>query len=130
MTTDLWMLVWTSVLAVLWPTVTLVGRLQTAGGFAWALGNRDTTLEVPAWVGRAERAHRNMVENVGPFAALVLAAHVSGAANDATALGAAIFFWARIGHALVYTAGLVGVRTAAFFVGVFGEAMILRQLFG
>ena len=130
MTTDLSMLVWTALLCLLMPAVYLVGRSQAAGGFEWALGNRDRPLEIPAWAARAIRAHLNLVENLAPFAVLVLVAHVTGKANGTTALGAVIFFWARVAHFAVYTAGLIGIRTVAFFIGTFGELLILLQLWG
>ena len=63
------------------------------------------------------------------IAIFVLAAHAAGKANDTTALGAAIFFWARVGHLLVYSAGIIYLRTLVFFVGTVGEIMILIQLF-
>jgi len=129
MTTDLWMLVWTTLLCLLMPTAYLIGRMQTPGGMEWAFGNREGPLEIPDWAARAERAHRNLIENLGPFAVLVLVAHVSGHANATTALGATIFFWARVAHFAVYSAGLIGVRTAVFFAGVVGEVLILVQLF-
>jgi uncharacterized MAPEG superfamily protein len=129
MTGDLFWLVCTALLAVMIPTVYLIGRTQAPGGLQWALGNRDTKLTAPAWADRAIRAHANLTENLAPFAILVLAAHAAGKANDATALGAAIFFWARVAHFLVYTAGVVYLRTAVFFVGAVGEIMILVQLF-
>jgi uncharacterized MAPEG superfamily protein len=130
MTTDLTMLIWTALLALLAPTVYLAGRMQTPGGMAWALGNREGPLRIPEWAARAERAHANLVENIGPFAILVLVAHVSGHANATTALGATIFFWSRVAHFAVYTAGVIGVRTAVFFAGAAGELLILSQLFG
>lgn len=131
MTTDLTMLVWTVVLAIGLPFVYLVGRLQTPGGLAWGLGNRDQpSPAVPAWAERAERAHRNLTENLAPFAALVLVAQVTGRADATTALGATLFFWARVGHAAVYAAGLVGVRTLVFSVGTLGELLILWRLLG
>jgi uncharacterized MAPEG superfamily protein len=129
MTTDLYMLVATCLLALLMPSVYLVGRVQSPGGMQWALGNRDTRLETPAWADRAVRAHANLIENLAPFAVLVLVAHVAGKANAATALGATLFFLGRIAHFAVYTAGIVGLRTAVFFVGVAGELLILFQLF-
>jgi uncharacterized MAPEG superfamily protein len=129
MTTDLWMLVLTGLLAALLPMVYAAGRFQVPGGFHWAFGNRDTPFEVAPWVSRTVRAHQNLVENIGPFAILVLVAQVSGKANAATALGAMIFFYARIAHVLFYTGGLIYWRTAAFFVAVAGELVILAQLF-
>jgi uncharacterized MAPEG superfamily protein len=61
---------------------------------------------------------------------LVVVAHLPGRANDTTALGATIFFWARVAHAAIYTAGLVYLRTAAFAVSLVGEVMILSQILG
>ena len=128
MTTDLTMLVWTGLLCLLLPTTYLVGRMQVPGGLAWGFGNRDSDLAVPAWAGRAYRAHLNLLENLAPFAILVLVAHVAGRANAQTALGATLFFWARVGHAAVYIAGIKYLRTAVFFVGTAGELLILGQL--
>jgi uncharacterized MAPEG superfamily protein len=129
MTTDLWMLVWTALLCLLIPAIVVAGRMQTPGGMEWALGNRDVPLEVPPWAARAQRAHLNLIENLAPFAILVLAAHVSGAANAMTALGAVIFLLARVVHVIVYTAGITVVRTVVFFVGIAAELLILLQLF-
>ena len=128
MTTDLWMLVWSSFLCVMVPFVYVGGLGQVPGGFAWGFGNRATALEVPAWTARAVRAHANLVENLAPFAILVLVAQVTGHANATTALGATLFFWGRVAHAAIYTAGIPYLRTAAFFVGTAGELLILTQL--
>jgi len=130
MTTDLWMLVWSGLLCVLMPFVYVLGLGQVPAGFAWGFGNRDLPLELPPWAARAKRAHMNMIENLAPFAILVLTAHVAGKANAATALGAVIFFWSRVVYFLVYTAGIPYLRTLVFAVAGFGEILILTQLFG
>jgi len=129
MTTDLMMLVWTALLCLSIPMIYVFGEFQTPGGLEWGLGNRAEPLELPEWAARAKRAHGNLVENLAPFAVLVLVAHVTGKANGMTALGAEIFFLARVAHLAVYTAGLVGIRTVVFFVGTAGELLILLQLF-
>ena len=97
-TTDLWMLVWSVMLCLAMPYVAVVGLLRVAKGVAWAFGNRDTTIEFPPWAARARRAHANLIENLVPFAILVLTAHLAGKANATTALGAGIFFWGRVAH--------------------------------
>ena len=130
MTTDLRMLVWTALLSLLLPSLYAAGRLSRPGGVAWGFGNRDTPIEAPPWVGRAVRAHANLIENLPPFIILVVAAHLTGRTNDTTALGATIFFWARVAHAIIYTAGIVYLRTAAFAVSLAGEVLILSQLLG
>src|SRR5215470_2562896 len=129
MTTDLTMLVWSALLCLLMPVVYLVGRSGVPGGLPWGFGNREAPLAgVPPWTGRAERAHANLVENLPPFAILVLVAAIAGKANATTALGATLFFWGRLAHAVVYVAGVVYLRTAVFFVATVGELMILFQL--
>lgn len=128
MTTDLWMLVLTGLLASVMPLVYGAGRVGVPGGVGWAFGNRETPMSFAPWVGRAVRAHANLTENIGPFAILVLVAHVAGKANGATALGATLFFWGRVAHLVTYAAGLIYVRTAAFLVAAAGEIIILVQL--
>ena len=130
MTTELWMLVCSALLCLVIPTVYVAGLALLPGGLLWGLGNRDTALEFPLWVTRARRAHANLVENLAPFAILVLAAHVAGKENATTALGATLFFWARVAHFLVYAAGIPYLRTLAFGIAIIGEVMILTQLFG
>lgn len=130
MTTDLWMLVWTTLLALGLPFIYLAGITQAPGGAAWGLGNRAEPLAgIPEWAARAQRAHLNLLQNLAPFAILVLVAQVSGKANATTALGATIFFWARAAHAAVYIAGLKYLRTLAFAVSTLGAVLILAQLF-
>ena len=129
MTTDLWMLVWTAALALGLPFIYLAGLTQAPGGAAWGLGNRAEPLAgIPEWAARAQRAHLNLLQNLAPFAILVLVAQVSGKANATTALGATIFFWARVAHAAVYIAGIRYIRTLVFAVATFGAASILTQL--
>ena len=130
MTTDLWYLVWTALLTTVIPMIYLAGRLQVPSGLQWALGNRDDPLEIPVWAERAQRAHANLTENLATFAVLVLVAHVAGKANATTALGAQIFFWARVGHVAIYTAGIPVLRTLLFAVGWVCQMVLALTLLG
>ena len=80
------------------------------------------------WAGRAQRAHRNMLENLILFAILVLVAKAAGVSNSMTLLGAQLFFWGRVAHAIVYIAGIPWARTAAWTVSVIGLILICGQL--
>jgi uncharacterized MAPEG superfamily protein len=91
-------------------------------------GNREDMPELPGWAGRAERAHLNMLQNLVLFAILVLAAQAAGKLNATTALGAQLFFWARLAHAVVYLAGWPWIRTAVWAVSVVGLVLIFFQL--
>ena len=59
-----------------------------------------------------------MLENMVLFTALVLIAAVANKANATTALGALIFFWARLIYAVIYLLGIPWLRTVAWFVSV------------
>ena len=127
MTPDLTYLVWSAVLCFVQMLVGVLGALQIAGLPALA-ANRDDMPAVEGWAGRATRAHRNMLESLVLFAILVLVAKVAGRSNATTALGAMIFFWARVAYALVYVAGVPWLRTAVWGVSIAGLAMIASQL--
>ena len=128
MTVDLWMLVYSALWTVTIPVIAVAGLTRIPGGMAWGFGNRDTTLAVPTWIERVRRAHLNAVENLAPFAAVVLVAHVTGKADATTALGAQIFFVGRVAHTAIYIIGIPYLRTAAFFVALAGMLMIVNRI--
>jgi uncharacterized MAPEG superfamily protein len=97
----------------------------TPDGMKIAFGNRDNAVEGSALAGRADRAAKNMLEAMVMFIAVVAAARFAGRGADA-ALGATVFFWARVVYWAVYLAGVPYVRTAVWFVGVAGIVMVAR----
>jgi uncharacterized MAPEG superfamily protein len=124
---DLKLLVWAVALCVVQMLVSaMLGQKQV--GLAALAGNRDGVPPYTGMAGRAQRAHRNMLENLPLFAALVLVAAVTGHANATTALGAQLFFWARLVYAVVYVVGVPWLRTAVWAVSVVGLVMIFLQL--
>lgn len=127
MTPDLKYLVWSAVLTFLHAVLAVLGAMA-AVGLPTLAGNREGLPPIEGWAGRAARAHRNMLESLVLFAVLVVVAHLSQRANAQTALGAAIFFWARVAYALVYVAGIPWLRTGVWAVSIFGLVMILAQL--
>ncbi|MCW0234347.1 MAG: MAPEG family protein [Ferrovibrio sp.] len=124
MTTDLMMLIASAVLTVLLALPYTTGFMLSRGLYVVA-GNREDFPAGTGWIGRAHRAHLNMVENIVPFAALVLAAAAAGKADAWTALGSQVFFYSRVLHAVVYIAGVPWVRTLAYLGGVAGMALVL-----
>jgi len=99
-----------------------------AVGLETLAGNREGMGEMSGLAGRARRAHLNMIENMVLFSALVLIAAVAGKANAMTAMGALIFFWARLAYAVIYLVGIPWLRTVAWFVSVIGMAIVAIQL--
>lgn len=127
MSPDLKYLLFSTILTFVQVLVAAIGANQAVGLNTLA-GNREGLGEIPGWAGRAKRAHLNMIENMVLFAALVLIAAVAGKANAMTAMGAMIFFWARVAYAVIYVAGIAWLRTLAWFVSVIGMAMIAWEL--
>jgi uncharacterized MAPEG superfamily protein len=127
MTPELMYLLWSVALTVVLVVVATLGATQQVG-LPKLAGNRDNMPELQGWAGRAERAHRNMLESLVLFAILVLAARALNVSNDLTVLGAQLFFWGRVAHAGLYIAGITWVRTAAWAVSVVGLLLIFLQL--
>ncbi len=127
MSSDLTLLVWATGLTLLQAIIATFGAILQVGVPALA-GNRESLPEVEGWAGRAQRAHRNMLENIVLFAALVLTARIAGRANASTALGAELFFWARLVYVPVYLVGIPVARTVVWMVSVVGLLMIFLQL--
>jgi uncharacterized MAPEG superfamily protein len=127
MTPELAYLVWSAVLTVVLVVIAVLGATQQVGLVTLA-GNREGLPEMTGWAGRAQRAHRNMLESLVLFAILVFAAHVAGKSNAVTALGAAIFFWARIAHAALYVGGIPWLRTLSWLASIVGLFLIFWQL--
>ncbi len=127
MTADLVWLVWAGVLAFVLVVVAALGVMLQVGLPALA-GNRENLPPAAGWAGRAQRAHRNMMENLPLFIILVVAAHLAGKADGMALTGCAVFVWARVAHAVVYIAGIPWLRTLCWAVSVVGLVMILGRI--
>ena len=127
MTPELKYLVWSAVLTFVLVLIAASGA-QLQVGLEKLAGNREDLPEMTGWAGRAQRAHRNMLENLILFAILVLVAQAAGVRNGMTLLGAQLFFWGRVAHAALYVAGIPWARTAAWGVSVIGLILIALQL--
>lgn len=129
MTADLHYLAYAAVLTwIMLLTASLIRvRGWTPKGFLLAAGNRDNLPEPTPLAGRADRAAKNMLENLVLFAVVVLVARLGGVAPNDIAPGAAVFFWARVAYFFIYLAGIPHLRTAAWAVGVAGMILIMLE---
>jgi uncharacterized MAPEG superfamily protein len=119
MKTELLYLLFTAILTgVLWIPV-VIGYVSSRGVLTPSNYKVAPTSPLPDWVNRANRAHLNAVENIGPFAAVVLIAQATGVSSAVTESCAAVYFYARVAHAVIHISGfgLVMARTVAFTVG-------------
>ncbi len=127
MSPDMKFLVWAVALTFLQVGVEVIGSTLKVG-LPPLVGNREGLPPIEGWAGRAARAHRNMLESLVLFAILVLVAAATGRGNATTALGAAIFFWARAAYAVIYVVGIPWARTLVWAVSIAGLVMIFLQL--
>ena len=131
MSTELFYLFLSSLLlAVLWiPYV--VGLAKTKGPLRPEeyVTLRDAS-GCPDWVRRANRAHVNLVEQFGAFAGLVLVANAIGLSNSITQAAAAVFFFARLAHAVIMISGFKQfmARTLVFVVAFLSLIAIASQI--
>lgn len=123
-------LVYSAILTLVMIMVAATGksRLWTMGGLMYGAGNRDNPPEKLPWVGRADRAANNMMESMILFVALIAAAQGLGVSNEATTLGATLFFWARLAYFPIYVIGVPWLRTGAWSVAIAGMAIIALEL--
>jgi uncharacterized MAPEG superfamily protein len=102
---------------LLWVPV-VIGYVSSRGTLTSETYRVAPTSPLPDWVNRANRAHVNAVENFAPFAAVVLVGQAAGLHSATTVACAAVYFWARLAHALVHISGtgLLKARTVLFTI--------------
>lgn len=127
MSMDLKYLLWSALLMFVQVLIAAAAANQ-AVGLPTLAGNREGLPELTGFAGRAKRAHLNMLENMMLFTVLVLVATLANKANAITAMGALVFFWARLIYAVIYLLGVPWLRTLAWAASVVGMIMIAVQL--
>ena len=127
MSIELEMLAWVSGMTVMMWVPYILAHIGNVG-LVPALTYQADGTPLPGWAARAKRAHCNAVENLAPFAALVIVAHLAEATNGATAAAAITFFWARIAHLVLHYAGIPFLRSFAFVVGWLSLVCIFYQI--
>lgn len=129
MTRELFWLTLTVVLTgVMWIPY-ILNRAQVRGLMgAMANPSRSDTPQ-SEWANRMMFAHDNAVENLVIFAPLVLILNTIDYSSPWTVLACAVYFWARLAHALVYTFGIPVLRTLTWTVGFLAQAVLALAIF-
>ena len=135
MKTELVYLLLTAILTgVLWIPV-VIGYGSSRGAPTLATYKTAPTSPLPDWVNRANRAHLNAVESFAPFAAVVLIAQAVGVSSALTEICAAVYFYARLAHAVIHISGFgqFKARTVVFTVAwlafiVYAVALLQRAM--
>jgi uncharacterized MAPEG superfamily protein len=129
MSVELTMLGWSVLLGFVYVFLAaLLGTHQR--GLKWNASNRDGEPQpLTGFAARAARANQNFLETFGFFAAAVLAVVVAQHTTPHTALGAKIYFWARLAYLPIYVIGIPYVRTAVWALSFWGILQVLEALF-
>lgn len=124
---ELKFLVWAIVLGLV--QLLLADALVTRQrGLAWNTGPRDSSPPLTGVAGRSERAYCNFLETFPFFAAAVLAVTVAGRADENSALGVQLYFWARVAYVPLYLGAIRYVRSLAWVVSMAGLVLVLSPL--
>ena len=127
MNVELCYLAMSAALCVLMAFPYVIARVMS-WGITDLVGYPENPAPVPAWSERLKRAHSNMVENLVPFACLILVTQVASISTPMTVFGAALFFWCRTAHALFYTLKVPWFRTIAHLGGVVAMVLLFVAL--
>jgi len=128
MTTELTILAWTLVLAFVQILLFDVARTSQYG-LSWNTGPRDETMPpLTPMAERLRRAQDNLYETLPLFIAAVLIAHVGGRDSRWTAIGAQIYFWARVAYVPLYAFGVRQIRSLVWLVSIAGLVIIAIRI--
>ena len=127
MTSDLWAVVATLVLAIVQIGLQSILTLRQLGS-EWVLSARDEPKVVAGVSGRIVRAHRNLLEIFPQFVAALFVVHASGLNAQLSVYGAWTFFVARCVYVPAYAFGPPGLRPICWQAGQIGIVIILADL--
>jgi uncharacterized MAPEG superfamily protein len=99
-------------------------------GLKWNASNRDGEPKpLTGIAARASRASHNFLETFAFFAAAALAVVLAKENTAHTALGAQLYFWARVAYLPIYLIGIPYLRTLVWAVSLWGLLQVLEGLF-
>lgn len=108
----------------------LVALATSVYGLGRLVGPRDD-LEPSdnVWLGRMRRANENFKETLPWALGLLIMVLITGHVSQVTAIGAWLYFWARLAYLPLYLFGVPWLRTLAWLASIVGLAMLLIPLF-
>ena len=123
-----WLTLTVAMTALLWVPY-ILDRIQVRGVMGAMDNPKPGDMPQSAWAQRMMSAHTNAVENLVVFAPLVLITDAMNMSTGVTAGAAALYFWARLAHVVVYTLGIPVARTLAFAVGWLAQMALVLAIF-
>jgi len=125
----MWLTLTVILTGVLW-TPYILDRIAVRGLMGAMANPSPGDAPQSPWAQRLQRAHWNAVENLVVFATLVLTLQIMQHSTRSTVIACAVYFWARLAHAVLYTLGIPVLRTLAFTVGFLAQIALVLAVFG
>jgi len=127
-TTELYWLTLTALMTALFWVPYVLNRMVMNGLGGALAGAAPDSSTLSTWAQRASKAHANAIENLAIFAPIVLTAHVLNISNGATKTAVVVYFFARLLHYIVYSAGIPAARTLTFTAGWLAQIAIIASI--
>lgn len=128
MTTELTLLAWTLVLAIVQILLPAMFRNRETG-LEYNAGPRDSEgPPVGAVTGRLRRAQANLFETLPLFAVAVLIAHLADREGALTLWGAWLYLGARVVYVPLYGFGVPYLRSLVWGISMIGLFMIIAAV--
>ena len=128
--TEITMLLWSVVLGLAQILIASMAVNKDVG-LPYNLSSRDEPAPpIGKVAGRLLRAGANFRETFGLFAVSVILVALLHRQNATSAIGAQLYFWARLVYVPVYAFGIPVVRTLLWAVSIAGLVMVLLAAFG
>ncbi len=128
MTPDLYALAAVVLLAAAQVGLASIATLKKAGP-RWVLGPRDKPFDVPGASGRIVRAHRNLLEILPQFVAVIVLVHLADSVSQISTIGAWTFFAARVLYIPAYVSAIPWLRPICWQVAFGGLLAVLVDAF-
>ena len=124
----LWLTLTIALTALIWVPY-ILDRINVLGLMPTLANPSQDNKKQSPWAIRLMFAHDNAIENLVVFAPLVLITDVLNIRNGITAFACALYFWSRLAHVVIYTAGWPVGRTLAFTGGFIAQVLLLIEIF-
>jgi uncharacterized MAPEG superfamily protein len=107
----------------------VIANLSKAHGPKVLAGARDNLAPETVMMGRARRTVQNSIEAAVLFLPAVVALGLADGFGAHSALGAAVFFWARVAFIPAYLFGMPWLRTLVWASSLIGVGMVWVEFF-
>jgi uncharacterized MAPEG superfamily protein len=128
MSAELTYLTWSVVIVLGYLVVQVLEQIARNGLVVALTYQTDKEKPVGVLMQRFNASFSNFLVSYPAFISLVVIIALTNSNSDLTALGAAIWFWARIAHIPAHVSGLPVIRTLVWAISIAGLVMMLHSL--